>query len=370
MRLTRTRRYALLKNFAKRVAPGAYGWHGPWDDSKVVAGVDPVLMDWPAEVRKPMVGLVRDTDDFPYWTKYRHFLEANAIPYELYDVHRSDWLTRAAAYDVVVWRPMSFPSELEECRRKVFALERTHGTVCSPSLPMVTLYEDKLLQYDLLRAHGLPVIETFVSNSREEALAHAAACGYPAVWKLACGSGSMGVELVRDARAAARLVREVFSFAGRRTYWPYLAQKDYVYLQKFEPNRGWDVRAIIMGDVASGFYRDVPPGEFRASGMDTVRRGAPPEEALRIARRVAQLLDLPFVAVDMLADPGDDRLSIIEISSFMMVKSPEMLQIDGVPGIYVYEDDRFRFAPMKVWLQELALREVLRRDWIGAGRGR
>ena len=371
MRLTHTREFQLLKNAAKLVLPGAHAWHGPIDDGDVVAAVDPVFMEWPRDVRKPMVGLVRDRDDYPYWTKYRRFLEANDLPWRVYDIHRSDWLTQAAGLDCVVWRPLSFPSELEECRRKVYILERELGTLCSPSFDEAMLYEDKLLQYELLTRHGLPVIPTFVSHSEEEALEYVRSTSYPAVWKVAAGSGSWGVELVRDARQAERLVRCVFSFHGRRTYWPYVAQKDYVFIQRFEPNAGWDLRVISIGDLTAGYYRDVPAGEFRASGMGTVRRGAPPEEAMRLALRVREALELPSLAVDLLADPADGRLSIIETSSFIMVRTPMQLQVDGVPGVFVHEeDDSFRFVPLIVWQQELVLREVLRRGWIDAGRGR
>jgi glutathione synthase/RimK-type ligase-like ATP-grasp enzyme len=371
VRLTRTRQYQLLKNAAKRLVPGDHAWHGPLDDGDVVAAVDPVLLDWPDGVRKPVVGLVRDADDYPYWTKYRRFLEANDVTWRAYDVHRSGWLKEAEELDCVLWRPMSFPSELEECRRKTYILERELGVLCSPGFDEAMLYEDKLLQYELLSRRGLPVIPTFVSHSEEETLAYVRTCAYPAVWKIATGSGSFGVELVKDARQAERWVRSVFSFHGRRTYWPYDGQKDYVFIQRLEPNAGWDLRVISVGDLASGYYRDVPDGEFRASGMDTVRRGAPPQEALRLAHRVRESLGLPSLAVDMLAAPDDGRLSIIETSSFMMVRTPMQLQVDGVPGLFVRGDDEvFRFTPAVVWQQELVLREVLRRGWIEAGRGR
>jgi len=371
VRITRTRSYQLAKNMVKQIVPGQHAWHGPLDDTNVVTAVEPVRMEWPVGVRKPLVGLVRDPDDYPYWTKYRHFLEANAIPFELFDIHRSRWLEEAARFDAVVWRPMSFPSEIEECRRKVFTLERELGTLCYPSFPEAMLYEDKLLQYELLRQHGFPAIETFVSHSQEEALAYVAGCSYPIVWKVGCGSGSLGVELVRDARAARRLVRRVFSFAGRSTYWPYAGQKDYVYLQRLEPNRGWDVRVIVIGDAVFGYYRDVPAGEFRASGMGLVRRGAPPEAAMLIARRVARAFDLVHVAVDMLAHPADERLSIIEISSFAQVNTPMQLLIDDVPGMFMFsDDDSHRFVPTVVWPQELALRLVLERRWLASGKGR
>lgn len=371
MRLSRSRRYLLAKNLAKRLLPGSFAWRPAADDRAVVEAVEPVRMAWPAGVRKPLVGLVPDRDHPPYWTKYRHFLEANGIPWELYDVHRSDWRQRAARLDAVVWRPLSFPSELEECRRKLVVLEGVMGLFCYPSLREALLYEDKLLQTELLQHHGFPVAETFISHDEQEALAYVERCEYPLVWKVGCGSGSLGVELVRDVRAARRAVRQVFGHAGRATYWPYLRQKDYVYLQRLEPNLGYDLRVIVIGDLALGYYRDVPEGEFRASGMHTERFDRVPDDALSLAHRVARAVAVPQLAVDMLRAP-DGSLRIIELSSFPRVDGPFECQLDGDPGVYRRQaaGDRWVFVPMVVWSQQLALRQALRDGWLAAGRGR
>ena len=275
MRLTRTRPYALLKNATKRALPGRFAWPGPLDDSSTMEYAPPVLMEWPAAVRKPVVGLVQDVDVFPYWTKFRRFLQANDIAFSLYDIHRSTWLEEAERFDAIVWRPLSFPYELEECRRKIYVLERHLGKVCYPSFDEALLYEDKVLQNYILRLHDLPVIDTFISNSEAETRSHMAGRLYPAVWKLSTGSGSLGVELVPRASVGVRWARNVFSFSGRRTYWPYVSQKDYVFVQALEPNLGFDVRVIVIGDKVFGYYRDVPKGEFRASGMGTTRKSSP-----------------------------------------------------------------------------------------------
>jgi len=361
VKLTRRRGFVALKNTVKRVLPVDFSWPEPSDDTNAMYPTPPVLVDWPTVAVKPRVGLVRDGDVTPYWTKYRKFLEDNGIEYSIYDIHRSTWLDEASDFDMVVWRPMGFPSELEECRRKVYVLERHLGKLCHPSLDDVLLYEDKILQYELLRSHGLPVIDTFISHSRPETAAHLRRRAYPAVWKLAAGSGSYGVELVADARNALRSARQAFSFSGRATYWPYLRQKDYVYVQQLQPNRGFDLRVVVVGDKAVGYYRHVPDKEFRASGMGLVEKTTLPPEAVRLARRTAEVFDAPCLAVDLLQDPSG-RYYIIELSAFIQISTPQQTLVDGVPGVFV--GDECRFEPREVWVQELTLQRVIETRWL------
>jgi glutathione synthase/RimK-type ligase-like ATP-grasp enzyme len=365
-RLRHTREYVIAKNAVKRLAPNRFKGPLPIDDSgdSALLSLPARRMDWPEGVPRPSVGLVMDTDDPPYWTKYRRFLEANRIPYLLYDIHRSDWRHRAADLDVVLWRPMSVPSELDECRRKIWLLESVLGVTCYPSLAEALIYEDKLLQYELLDEFGLPVVPTFVSHSETEALAFAASLTYPAVWKVACGASSLGVELIRDRRAAERRIRRAFSFAGRRTIWPYAPQKDYVYLQHFQPNAGYDLRVMVIGDAVLGYHRAVPPGDFRASGMDTTYHRAIPQGAMLLARRVRDALRVTALGLDMLADPEERRFAIIEISLFTQIKDAFRLEIDGVSGSYRYEEGAYRFVPGPVLPHDLVLEELLTTRWI------
>jgi glutathione synthase/RimK-type ligase-like ATP-grasp enzyme len=352
----------LFKNAVKRLAPGDFAGHGPMDDRTSVDQAPVLALSWPEGVRRPRVGLVRDIDVYPYWTKYERFLTANRIEVGAYDIHRSSWIEDAAAFDMILWRPLSFPFELEECRRKFYVLERHLGKLCYPSYDEALLYEDKILQYEMLKLRGLPVIDTFISHSADETLGHMQQRSYPAVWKASTGSGSLGVELLRRARPGQRWARKVFSFAGRRTCWPYLAQKNYVYVQRLVPNQGFDVRVIVIGDKVLGYYRDVPRGEFRASGMGTVRKDRLPPKAVIIARRAAEALRAPCLGVDMLIDTSGERAFIIEVSSFFQVITPEQLHVDGVPGMLVGDD--LEFVPIRVWPQELALQHVLERQWV------
>src|SRR6185436_15692335 len=108
---------------------------------------------------------------------------------------------------------------------------------------------------------------TFVSYNYEETCSQIEKLDYPVISKLITGSGSYGVELVKDATQAVKLAKQAFSPRGRSTYWPYIRQKDYVYFQKFVEKDSYDVRILVIGDDAFGYYRKAPKGDYRASGM-------------------------------------------------------------------------------------------------------
>ena len=187
--------------------------------------------------------------------------------------------------------------------------------------------------------------------------------------KITTRTASTKPKKMASAEPIARTIR--FSSAvhqigllNRRTYWPYLAQKDYVYLQPLAPNAGYDLRVLVVGDYAFGVYRAVPKGEFRASGMHTAYYDALPAEAMLLARRVRDRLGVLMLALDMLVDERRERYSIIELSMFTQTPDPWYLRVDDVPGLYVFAGDAFEFVSGHVLLQHLILEELLKQRWI------
>jgi glutathione synthase/RimK-type ligase-like ATP-grasp enzyme len=339
------------------------------DDRGRIEDAEPVLIDWPAAVPKPRIGVVRDLEPFPRWTKYLRFLETNGFPHGLFDLHAHDWIEKAASYDVVVGIVSNEVSRLEEVRVKYHVLEAFMGKICYPSAEQALLYENKCLEADIAQIYGLPMARTFVSRSREDALAGLDTLRYPLVSKVNQSSGSLGVELVKSPREARRIVHQAFSRNGRRVHVPWFRQRHYVYFQEFVPNDGYDVRVVLVGDRAFGYYRKVPRGDFRASGMGAVEKRALPEEAIRVAQRVQRCVPSPQVIVDMVRGL-DGRYAIIEYSLFYQVETAEQLIIDGVPGYYVVEGDGpIRFEKGRYWVHELALRRFLLDDYLPRVRG-
>ena len=334
------------------------------DDSARIEDAEVVRIDWPEEVPKPRVGIVRDVEKFPRWTKYRRFLEYNGFPYGLYDLHAHDWIERARPFDVVVGLVSNETDRLQETRVKYHFLESYLGKACYPSASQALLYENKCLEAYIATACGLPFATTHISHRKEDALAMLEAARFPLVSKVNGSSGSIGVELVRTPREARRIIRQAFSKTGRSIHVPWFRQKDYVYFQEYVPNDGYDIRVILTGDRAFGYYRKVLKGDFRASGMNTVERRELPEEAIRVARTVRQHVRGPLLVVDMVRGL-DGRYVIIEYSIVCLHDRAEDLQVDGVPGVYVIGDDgAVRFEKGRYWFHEFALRQFLLDDYL------
>jgi glutathione synthase/RimK-type ligase-like ATP-grasp enzyme len=332
--------------------------------AELLESAEKITVDWPASPKKPLVGLVQETfEKYAYWPAYQRFLVNNAIPFEYYDIHRSDFVECAKKYDLILWHTLSSPSGQAEAKSKIEFLEKDLGKQCYPSAAELWFYEDKARQHWLFEKNQLPIVKTLVSYSKAEALQFIESCSYPIVSKELTNSSSHGVRLIRNPKAAKSFCDEVFG-PGLKTTFSYLRQKDYVYFQEFVPNYGYDLRVIMAADSYFGYYRYTPAGDFRASGSDDIRKAAIPEEALLLAKKTRESLHCSrFLAVDMLKDRRDDLFYIIEASTFVQVRTSEQLRIDGVAGRYQFENETFNFSPGRFWVQELVLQDLMK-QWI------
>ncbi|WP_119066628.1 ATP-grasp domain-containing protein [Aggregatilinea lenta] len=334
------------------------------DDRDHLPEAEKVLVDWPAAIKKPRVALMRDYDPYPRWTKFCRFLENNSIPYEFYDLQTHDWLEKAKDFDIFIGILSSEFYHLQEMRKKYFILEKYLGKSCFPSFEHILIYEDKTLEAFISHIVDGPFAPTHIFYDENDALQAIQTLPFPIVSKIVPGSGSGGVEWVRDQKQAARIIKHAFSRKGRATYAPYFRQKNYVYFQEFVPNDGYDIRVILVNNWAFGYYRKVLKGDFRASGMNLVEKRALPEEAIRTAWELNRSVNSPLLVVDMVHGL-DDRYYVIEYSPICQMETPEQLHVNGVPGTYIIEEDKsIHFREGKYWVHELALREFFLRNYL------
>jgi glutathione synthase/RimK-type ligase-like ATP-grasp enzyme len=335
------------------------------DDRGSFADAEMVTIDWPGRVKKPHIGIVRDFDEYPRWTRYCRFFEHNSFHYEIYNLHAHDWLEHAEKYDVIVGIPSCESYHLQEMQRKYYVLEAFLGKTCYPNTGHALLYEDKSLEAYISKAFGLPFVNTYISHDKQDAMRLVETLAYPVVSKIVPASGSLGVELVRSRQDARRIVDQAFSRNGRKTHVLHFRQKNFVYFQDYVPSDGYDIRVMVIGNRAFGFYRKAPQGDFRASGMDLVEKRELPADAIKIAWAVNKAVRSPMLVVDMLHGL-DGRYYIIEFSPVSgHVETPEQLHVNGLPGAYVFDDDEsFHFEEGKYWVQELAVKEFLLNDYL------
>ncbi|MGA1821098.1 MAG: ATP-grasp domain-containing protein [Thermoplasmatota archaeon] len=327
-----------------------------------------VTVDWPRDLKKPLVGLIRDEYEnvgdhsICYWEKYRKFLKHNRIRYDFVDIDRRDWMDQVKKFDMIIWHPHSDPATLANAKSKIYFMEKHLGKICYPPYREMWYYEDKVRLAYLFELHDLPLVKTFITNDRKEAEEYVKTAKYPFISKIRTGAGSRGVELIRDRKSAEKFVKEVFE-RGRETYWSYIRQKGYVYFQEYVPDLEYDLRIIVVGNKYQGYYKMTPEKDFRASGAGIIEKKDLPEEALDIARKVKDRLKANTLAVDMVYCEKEKKYRIIETSIFVQIRTTRQLIIDGIPGYYEFTDGEYVFKEGRFWTQEWTLEEVMN-EWI------
>lgn len=256
----------------------------------------------------------------------------------LVDLYRDAPSAQLKDCSAFMWRP-SGRTHLGAARRIIPALETSLGIPIFPSSLTVFFARDKIAQYHLLDAAGVPTPKTKACFTLESAIEYLETARYPLVVKLPYGALSLGVALVQDKREAIRCAEQLFD-NGVKDLWQALGNPrrfplrrlreavamlrgeaicngrecGHILFQEFLPGNPFDTRITIMGRYATGFRRFNRDGDFRASGSPT-RDWDPapiPRDSVRFAFEAARQMQTPFVAVDILYD--GDRPVICELN--------------------------------------------------------
>ena len=263
-----------------------------------------------------------------------------------------------------MWHVNSTPAELSIAQSKIYILDHILRKFCFPSFHEIWQYEDKCRASYLYKIYGSPSITTFLTNSYKEASAIINKLDFPVVAKASTGASSSGVEKINNSREAKKYVKEVFSDKGRKTIYPYMRHKDYVLFQEFIDDAKYDLRIMIIGNKAFGYYRYPNKGDFRASGAGNYEKKDIAYEAIRIAVDVKNKLNSRLMGVDMLYSDKQGKYFIIETSLFNKIDTAEQLKVDGIPGYYdISNINDITFKPGSYWIHELVMDEIIREWW-------
>jgi len=339
------------------------------DTNQLLNNSIPVVMEWPPDIIKPRVGLVKSEIIVnSYWPKFEKFLRNNNIEYNYIDIKDSDFISKVESLDVIVWRTPSPYSDQWEAKDKVEFIQNHMNKLIMPNKESLWFYEDKVRQSWLFDYHNIPSIKTFISYNFEEINEYIKRVEFPIISKDKTSSSAYGVRELKNKSDAKKLVNEIFN-NGLKLYEPYIKQKNYVIFQEKVPNEGYDLRVIIIGNSYFGYYRYPKKGDFKASGSGIVEKKDIPLEVLKLSKQIKEKLPKSYMlAVDYLEDSRDGKFYVIETSIFISVETSEQLIVNKVPGRYVYSKGEFIFEKGNYWVQELMMVELMN-DWISIKKG-
>ncbi len=208
--------------------------------------------------------------------------------------------------DVVLVRTMP-PGTLEQVVYRMDALSRLEagGMRVINSPKSLECAVDKYLTTARCQAAGLPVPETVVCESEETALAAFEWLGGDVVVKPLFGSEGRGILRVSDSDLALRTFRTLSRLGA------------VLYLQKFIPHPGYDVRILVLaGEVLGGMKRYAAPNEFRTnvSQQGRAEAHAPTSAECELAQTAAAATGAWFAGVDLLFDRAGECY-VVEVNA-------------------------------------------------------
>jgi ribosomal protein S6--L-glutamate ligase len=208
-----------------------------------------------------------------------------------------------ATVDAVLVRTMP-PASLEQVvmRMDVLARLEAAGTPVVNSARAIEAAVDKYLASAKLAAAGLETPETIVCQTVESALEAFASLGGDVVLKPLFGGEGRGIARLQDEAIA------------QRTFSLLTGLGAVLYVQRFVPHDGWDIRVLVVGERMWAMRRRNPL-DWRTN----VSRGAIAEaieldpQWAQLARRAADAIGATVAGVDLL--PGrDGALHVIEVN--------------------------------------------------------
>ncbi|UCG42185.1 MAG: hypothetical protein JSU73_09935 [candidate division WOR-3 bacterium] len=251
------------------------------------------------------IGVVTDTSY--YFSHHVKACQEMRVAYRLVDICQGNWveLVRESGCDAFLASPSTLLSSLRHMfDERLRVLVEDMGYPLYPTYSELWLWESKRRMRDWLVAHEVSHPRTDVFYDRERALAFVEAAEYPLVCKTDTSAAAHGVFVLRNRRAARRMVRRAFGRGIRPREWDSRdRQRGCVLFQSYVPHHH-EWRIVRIGDDYL-CRRKTRVGDF-ASGSGEIGWAAPPRGLLDFAKSVTDEGRFTSMAVDVLVTAGDD----------------------------------------------------------------
>lgn len=283
-----------------------------------------------------------------FTSRYTQILEYNNIPYCILDSSTASFWETITKLELFIFRWHHTDYHHQLAKSIIPIVEFEYGIKCFPDWKTCWHFDDKIIQYYLLKKHGFPVVETFVFWDKDSAMQWVEIAEFPVVFKLKGGAGSANVVLVEDKARASDLIRQMFTkgfFSGgilpyykrganllgsaksilkkaamramchTDYYSSWNKHQNYVLFQRFLPRNTFDTRVTVIGARAFAFRRFCKGSDFRASGTG-IHCYDPSDIDIRtvsMAFEVSKTLGFQSMCYDFLCNT-DGEIQICEMS--------------------------------------------------------
>lgn len=299
------------------------------------------------------------------------------IAYDIIDLTASDWLDNvlASQSDFFLLRPAGM---LEHYKilydERLYIICIVLGLKTFPSYEESYIYENKKLLSYFLAAKGIPHPKTRVFYSREEAFAFIDKTSMPIVAKTTIGASGSGVQMLKNKDKARKYINSAFSNKGiKRRFGPnrvtgspgkwltkavkspsyffkklkeYMAiyghgERDLVLFQEYIPHE-FEWRAVRIGD--SYFAHQKIKYQDKASGSKGIDYVNPPLNLLDFVKTICEANHFSCMAIDLF-DDGNGGFLVNELQTIFGHVQDHIMEVDGKPGRYVFQDNQWIFEP-------------------------
>ncbi|MBU0648491.1 ATP-grasp domain-containing protein [Patescibacteria group bacterium] len=178
----------------------------------------------------------------------------------------------------------------------VYFIEKYSRRKIFPDFNQVFTFNDKVKQWHIFQALGVPTPAVFYAENKEKALHFISNCSYPFVLKDPHSSSGLAVYLIKTKKQARDAIHEIFSNKG------FHGLQGKFYAQKFIPGLERSMRVIVIGHKTYCAYWRVSSGDWKhhVGPQSTVTDKNIPKRATRLCEDISKKLGYHWMAYDIL----------------------------------------------------------------------
>jgi glutathione synthase/RimK-type ligase-like ATP-grasp enzyme len=296
------------------------------------------------------------------------------VEYSIIDLTSNEWFDEISKIDahIFVLKPpgetFKFKNLYDE---RLYVVTKIMGKFTFPSLNEVIIYENKRMLATFLKASEISMPDTWVFYNKGQANIFAENVKLPIVAKTGIGASGTGVKIIRKQKDLNLYIKTAFGKGIKRRLGPnrttgsiktwtkkafispsfllkkirkYIevyqdTQKGFVILQEYIPH-DYEWRVIRIGDSWFG-HQKIKQGD-KASGSKGINYVTPPLDLMDFCREICEKHEFLCMALDVFEHPTKGYV-INELQTIFGHVQHYLMEVDGKPGRYVYQNEKWIF---------------------------